>query len=67
MIITNLGNSINALIAILLVSGIALGVLLALYCFCEVSDYMEEKRDKLIEDHKKIFKNKEIGLKQKVK
>lgn len=67
MITANLGNSINALIAILIVSGIALLALLALYCLCEVSDYMEEKRDKLIEDHKKIFENKELKLKQKVK
>lgn len=65
--ITTLDNSINLLIAILLVSGILLMVLLLLYCFCEAYDYVEEKKDKLIDDHKKIFKEKGIVLEDKVK
>ena len=67
MITANLDNSINMLIAILLVSGILLIVLLGLYGLCEVYDYMEEKKNKLIEDHERIFENKRLELKEKVK
>lgn len=65
MITATLGSSINILIAILLVSGIVLVVLLLLYCICEAYDYVEEKKDKLIEDHKKILKDKKIALEDK--
>lgn len=67
MITATLSNSVNLLIAILLVSGILLMVLLLLYCFCEGYDYVEEKKDKLIEDHKKILKDKGIILEKKDK
>ena len=67
MITATLSNSVNLLIAILLVSGILLMVLLLLYCFCEGYDYVEEKKDKLIEDHKKILKDKGIILEEKDK
>ena len=67
MITASLDNSINMLIVILLVSGILLIVLLVLYCICEVYDYMEDKKDKLIEDHKQILKNKGHKLEEKVK
>ena len=67
MITASLDNSINMLIVILLVSGILLIVLLVLYCICEVYDYMEDKKGKLIEDHKQILKNKELELEEMVK
>ncbi|MBE6062905.1 MAG: hypothetical protein E7207_04935 [Clostridium butyricum] len=67
MITANLDNSINMLIVILLVSSIILIVLLVLYGFCEVYDYVEEKKNHLIEDHKIIFKNKELESKKKIK
>ncbi|MDO5517865.1 MAG: hypothetical protein Q4F66_09930 [Clostridium sp.] len=67
MITATLDSSINLLIAILLVSGILLIVLLLLYWFCEAYDYVDEKKDKLIEDHKKIFEEKGIILEEKVK
>lgn len=62
MITATLGSSINMLIAILLVSGIVLMVLLLLYCACEAYDYVEERKEKLIEDHKKILGEKKIAL-----
>ena len=37
-------------------------VLLLLYCACEAYDYVEERKEKLIEDHKKILGEKKIAL-----